>query len=179
MVATNLDIAIRLFAITALSGLIGIEREYHSKPAGLRTNVMVGLGSTLMTIASIKVLDLFPGLLGVDPMRLAAQVITGIGFIGAGAILRPNTERGKEVVVGLTTAATLWVVCGLGIAVGLGLYYEAILTTLLVFFTFFLLGRMVNHVREHARIYPSEYLKHHDPEELASRKQMIEETKEK
>jgi putative Mg2+ transporter-C (MgtC) family protein len=153
MVVSNGEIFIRLMATTVLSALIGLEREYHHKPAGLRTNVMVGLGSTLITIASIKSLDLFPDLKTVDPTRIAAQIITGIGFIGAGAILRP-VGGGNQNVVGLTTAATLWVVCGLGIAVGMGFYFEAILTTILVFFTFLALGRMVNRIREFTRLNP-------------------------
>ena len=167
MVMTDLDIALRLVIITALSGLIGLEREYHGKPAGLRTNIMVGLGSTLMTIAGVKALDLFGGVASnIDPTRIAGQIITGIGFIGAGAILRPSDNKNQSVVIGLTTAATLWVVSGLGIAVGMGMFLEAIITTALVFFTFLLLGRMVNYIREHARIYNPHHTQHDDPEEV-------------
>lgn len=155
------EIFIRLVVITFLSGLIGIEREYHGKPAGLRTNVMVGLGAAVMTLASIRALDLFPEVRALDPTRISAQIVTGIGFIGAGAILRP----GKGHVVGLTTAATLWVVAGLGIAVGMGLYLEAVLTTSLVFFTFFFLTKVVNVVREYAKMYPPKD-KYQDAEEL-------------
>jgi putative Mg2+ transporter-C (MgtC) family protein len=154
VMVTNEEALIRLLVITIISALIGIEREYHHKPAGLRTNVMVGLGSTLMTIASLKVLEIAPAPEGVDPARIAAQIVTGIGFIGAGAILRP-VGGGNQNVIGLTTAATLWVVCGLGIAVGMGFYFEAILTTGFVFFTFLLLGRMVNKMREYTRLHPS------------------------
>ena len=157
------DTLIRLAVITAISGFIGLEREYHAKPAGLRTNIMVGLGSTLMTIAGLRAVDLFPGS-AVDPTRIAGQVITGIGFIGAGAILRP-VGRGSNNVVGLTTAATLWVVSGLGIAIGLGLYFEALLTTLLVFFTFFVLGRMVNYIRQHSKAYPTDIKAHEEADE--------------
>ncbi|MEK9152396.1 MAG: MgtC/SapB family protein, partial [Patescibacteria group bacterium] len=117
---------------------------YRNKPAGLRTNVMVGIGSTLMTIASISALDLFPGATNIDPTRIAAQIITGIGFIGAGAILRTEQRSG---VIGLTTAATLWVVSGLGIAVGMGLYFEAVVATGFVFFTFFVISRGVYMIR--------------------------------
>jgi putative Mg2+ transporter-C (MgtC) family protein len=151
VVPTNWEILVRLIAITGISGLIGIEREYHAKPAGLRTNVMVGLASTIMTIAGIRALELYAGA-PVDPTRIAGQIVTGVGFIGAGAILRP----GKSNVVGLTTAATLFVVSGLGIAVGMGLYAEALLTTGLVFFTFLVLGRMVSFVRRHSKMYPTE-----------------------
>lgn len=153
MVLTNIDIITRLVTILALAGLIGLEREYHGKPAGLRTNIMVGLGSTLMTMTSIRVVELFPERLNADPMRLAAQIVVGIGFIGAGAILREVTAGHN--VIGLTTAATLWVVAGLGIAVGCGLYFEAIAATALVFFTFLLLGRIVSLIRKYAKAHPS------------------------
>jgi len=163
MHVSELDTLIRLAAITVISGFIGLEREYHAKPAGLRTNIMVGLGSTLMTIAGLRAVDLFPGS-AVDPTRIAGQVITGIGFIGAGAILRP-VGRGNNNIVGLTTAATLWVVSGLGIAVGMGLYYEALVTTLLVFFTFFVLGKMVNYIRMHSKAHPTDIKAHEEADE--------------
>ena len=152
-ILSDREIFIRLIVITVIASLIGIEREYMHKPAGLRTNVLVGLGSTLMTIASVKSVEIFPELRTVDPTRIAAQIITGIGFIGAGAILRP-VGSGNQNVIGLTTAATLWVVCGMGIAVGMGFYFEAILTGLLVFFTFFALGKVVERVREFTKAFP-------------------------
>ena len=140
---TELEIVFRLLLTTVLSGLIGIEREYHRKPAGLRTNVMVGLGSALFTLASIRAADLFPDA-AVDPTRIAAQIVSGIGFLGIGTIL---FEKDRTSVLGLTTAATLWVVAGVGVSVGFGLYVEAIVATLLVFFTFMVLSRLVDKVR--------------------------------
>lgn len=140
---TEWDIIIRLVLVTVLSGLIGLEREYAHKPAGLRTNVMVGLGSAVFTLASIRAIDLFPGAV-TDPTRIAAQIVTGIGFLGVGTIL---IDKDKAKVVGLTTAATLWVVAGLGIAVGMGLYIESIITTTLVFFTFYILTPVVEWLR--------------------------------
>jgi len=154
-IISDREVFIRLIVITVISALIGIEREFHHKPAGLRTNVMVGLGSALLTIASVKAVELFPELHTTDPTRIAAQIVTGIGFIGAGAILRPVGHNGNQNVVGLTTAATLWVVCGLGIAVGMGFYFEAILTAILVFFTFYALGRIVERIREFTKVNPS------------------------
>ena len=148
MIITHTETIIRLVLIAVLSGVIGLEREFHRKPAGIRTNIMVGLGATLMTIASARALDMFGGGV-VDPTRIAAQIITGIGFIGAGAILRPTAD-GSDNVVGLTTAATLWVVAGLGIAIGLGLFFEAIVATLLVVGTFVGLNTIVNDVRRRA-----------------------------
>jgi putative Mg2+ transporter-C (MgtC) family protein len=156
MLISDVDAYTRLITSLVLSGLIGMEREYHLKPAGLRTNVMVGLGSCLMTIASVRAAELANGAgMGVDPTRIAAQIITGIGFIGAGAILRPQGNKGN--VVGLTTAATLWVVSGLGIAVGLGFYAPAIATTLLVFFTFFFLSAIVTKLREYTKLHPPKF----------------------
>jgi putative Mg2+ transporter-C (MgtC) family protein len=150
---TDQEIIFRLFLTTLLSALIGIEREFYRKPAGLRTNVVVGLGSALMTIASVKVVELMPPGSQVDPARISAQIVTGIGFIGAGAILRPVGGTNFNV-IGLTTAATLWVVAGLGIAVGMGFYLAAIATTALVFFTFLVLGRVVNRMREYTKLHP-------------------------
>jgi len=147
---SDIDVIIRLLLIALLSGLIGIEREYHSRPAGMRTNVMVGIGSTLMTLASIQTFALFPTAQNADPARISAQLVVGIGFIGAGVILR----RGGRQVVGLTTAATMWVVCGLGIAVGMGLYTEALVASALVFVTLFLLTPIVMKIRS---IAPKKY----------------------
>ncbi len=141
---SDYDIVIRLLTIMVLAGLIGLEREYHRRPAGLRTNVMVGIGATLITLASIQTVDLWPDVRPIDPGRIAAQIVSGIGFIGAGVILR---QESKRKVVGLTTAATLWVVAGLGIAVGMGLILEAVTAFTLVFFTFFLLTPIVKRVR--------------------------------
>lgn len=104
----------------ALGGLIGIEREFYRKPAGIRTNCLICLGATLFTILSLNV----PGRPS-DPARIAAQIIPGVGFLGAGAILR---DQGR--VLGLTTAAGIWMVAALGMAVGMGEYVTAVLTTL-------------------------------------------------
>ena len=139
------DIVLRIILATVLSSIVGIEREFHHKPAGLRTNVMVGLGSCLFTLVSIRAADIFPDLKAIDPTRIAAQIVTGIGFLGAGTIL---FEKDRSTVVGLTTAATLWVVAAVGTAIGMGLYLEAIVGTLMVFFTFLVLSKVVNEVRK-------------------------------
>lgn len=152
LIISHQETLLRLGVITVISAAIGMEREYRHKPAGLRTNVMVGLGSTLMTISSVQAVSLSAGAV-TDPTRLAAQIVTGIGFIGAGAILRPVSGANQNV-IGLTTAATLWVVAGIGIAVGMGFFFEALVTTGLVFFTFLLLGRMVEKVRHYTRLNP-------------------------
>ncbi|PMQ01204.1 MAG: magnesium transporter MgtC [Dictyoglomus sp. NZ13-RE01] len=126
----DLEIVLRLLLSVVLGGIIGWEREKEEKPAGLRTHMLVCLGSTLIMIVSAYG---FPGRYPSDPGRIAAQVITGIGFIGAGTILRTGAT-----IKGLTTAASIWTVAGIGLAVGVGLYFPAILTTLLVVATLIL-----------------------------------------
>ncbi len=127
----DLTIVVKLLLACALGGVIGLEREFHHKPAGLRTNMFICLGSALFTILSAHV----AAIAGTDPGRIAAQIISGIGFIGAGAILR---ERGS--VVGLTTAATIFVVASIGMAVGMGLYVTAFFTTVVILLALSLLG---------------------------------------
>lgn len=114
---------VRLLIAVLLGALVGYERERQGKPAGLRTHAMVGLGATLFTIVSLY--GFGPG---ADTSRLAAMIVSGIGFLGAGAILH---ERGG--VQGLTTAASLWVTAAIGIAVGVGMLLMSLATTLLVF----------------------------------------------
>ena len=109
------DAILRLALAAALGGAIGLEREYHHKPAGLRTNMLIALGSALFSILSVEL-----GAGAGSPDRIAAQVVTGIGFLGAGAILRSG-----ENVHGLTTAATIWVNAAIGMAAGLGSYVVA------------------------------------------------------
>jgi putative Mg2+ transporter-C (MgtC) family protein len=149
---TEAEILIRLVLATVLSALVGMEREFHRKPAGLRTNVIVGMGSCLFTIVSVRAVDLFPTVQAIDPTRIAAQIVTGIGFLGAGTIL---FEKDRSSVVGLTTAATLWVVAAIGTAIGMGLYVEAIAGTTLIFFTFMVLSRVVNEVRKRSMAFNS------------------------
>jgi putative Mg2+ transporter-C (MgtC) family protein len=115
--STELEIALRLLLATALGAGIGYQRERANKPAGLRTHILIALGSALFTIVSI-----FGFGDGVDPSRVAAGVVTGIGFIGAGVILRG--VRGDHV-VGLTTAASIWIVAAIGLAAGAGMYLIA------------------------------------------------------
>jgi putative Mg2+ transporter-C (MgtC) family protein len=122
---SEIDIAVRLTAAAFLGGLIGLEREFHGKEAGLRTYSLVSLGSALVMIVSLEIFEVYKSQAQVDPSRVAAQVVSGIGFLGAGAII-----RFPQGVKGLTTAAGIWTAAGLGLACGLGLYYPAILTTL-------------------------------------------------
>ena len=123
---------VRLVVAAILGGAIGLEREIKHRPAGLRTNVFICLGAAMFTLLSDKLAVEFLG----DHTRIAAQIIPGIGFIGAGSILH---NRG-DLVTGITSAATLFVVASVGMAVGGGLYLTAIFGTLLILFCLFLLG---------------------------------------
>lgn len=120
------QIIVRLVLVVFLSGLIGFERQIHRRTAGLRTHILVSLGSCLIMLTSMYVFDIYKNMASMDPSRIAAGVITGIGFLGAGAIIRE-----REGVKGLTTAASLWVVAAIGLAVGCGFYSAAAFTTAL------------------------------------------------
>lgn len=126
----HLDLLSSLLLAVALGGAVGLERELKHKPAGLRTNILICLGATLFTQLSISV----AGPAG-DPARIAAQIVTGVGFIGAGTILH---TRGH--VSGLTSAATIWLVAAIGVALGAGAIFEAVGATLLVVMVLGVLG---------------------------------------
>ncbi len=128
------ELALRMVGAVVAGGIIGFQRERADRPAGLRTHVLVCLGSTVFTLVSIYS---FPGRAGVDPTRIAAQVVTGIGFLGAGTIMRQGS-----IVVGLTTAASLWAVAAVGLALGAGLYELSAIATLLVLITLTLMKRI-------------------------------------
>lgn len=109
-----------------LSGLIGLERQIRRRTAGLRTHILVCLGSCLMMLTSIHVFDIYKNEVPLDPARIAAGVITGVGFLGAGAIMVDRSN-----IKGLTTAASIWMVSAIGLAVGCGFYSAAIVSTFL------------------------------------------------
>jgi putative Mg2+ transporter-C (MgtC) family protein len=121
--ADQLDLALRLTVGLALGAVIGFERELHSQPAGFRTHSVVALGAAIFTVVSAFA---FTGP-GTDPTRIAAQIVSGIGFIGAGTILH---SRGQ--IRGLTTAASLWAVAAIGMAAGARLYVVAVIGTALM-----------------------------------------------
>lgn len=125
---TVLDVLARLSLAVLLCGLVGLERETRDQAAGLRTHVLVGVGSALFTLLSAYGFHAAPG--KIDPTRISAQIVTGIGFLGAGAILRNGMT-----VRGLTTAACLWMVAAIGMAAGSGAYMAAVMTTLIVLIT--------------------------------------------
>jgi putative Mg2+ transporter-C (MgtC) family protein len=128
----HLELLLQLGLATLLGGAIGLERELGGKPAGLRTNILICMGSALYTQLSISMVH---G--AADATRVAGQIVTGVGFIGAGTIL-----HARGAVVGLTSAATIWVVAAIGVALGSGHYPEALLTTLMVLVVLQGLGRI-------------------------------------
>ncbi|MFA9453759.1 MAG: MgtC/SapB family protein [Candidatus Aminicenantaceae bacterium] len=130
-----LEITLKLLLALALGGLVGIERESSHKPAGFRTNILICLGATMIMILSDLILSQADAAAG-DATRLAAGVVTGIGFLGAGTIIQ---SRGT--VTGLTTAATLWAVGGLGLVIGAGFYLPAVIYTTVIVLTLFIFRR--------------------------------------
>ena len=117
------EVLLRLFVAAVLGGAIGLERELRERQAGLRTHLVVGVGAALFTLVSAYGFSKFDG--KVDPTRIAAQIVTGIGFLGAGAIIRQGLS-----VRGLTTAASLWLVAAIGMAAGAGYWDGALIATL-------------------------------------------------
>jgi len=139
----------RLLAAVAAGAAIGLERELHAKPAGFRTNILICLGAALFTLLSIEMAEP-PGPAAVDRTRIAAQVVTGVGFLGAGAIIR---HRGS--VIGLTTAATIWTVASIGMAFGAGAYLLGAASTILaagVLFTLSAVEARIAGLRTTARL---------------------------
>ncbi|HEY7501633.1 MAG TPA: MgtC/SapB family protein [Vicinamibacterales bacterium] len=119
-VLSDAEVIQRLMLAAALGSLIGLEREWRHKDAGLRTNILIAIGAAVFTLMSIQLTDANVG----DKSRVAAQLVTGIGFLGAGAIMR--TDAGIQ---GLTTAATIWVNAGIGMAAGGGDFHLAVIAT--------------------------------------------------
>jgi uncharacterized membrane protein YhiD involved in acid resistance len=144
--AFRLDLAAKLIAAILIGGGIGLERELKGKPAGLRTNILICVGSALLMDLSMNLAAVHGG----DPGRIAAQVVTGIGFLGAGTILH---TRGQ--ITGLTSAATIWVVAALGLTIGAGYFIEALGSTVTVMIVLVGLGwverRYLNDAQEAAR----------------------------
>lgn len=125
-----MDVLLKLSLSVVLGALIGFERENKNRPAGLRTNILVCLGAALVQIISLEIFEQYRGIINVDPARLGAQVISGIGFLGAGTIIREGAS-----VKGLTTAAGLWVVACIGLAIGNGSYIPGILAAVFAYIT--------------------------------------------
>ncbi len=138
----NLEMIGRLLLASLLGGLIGLEREIHGRPAGFRTHLLVSLGACLFVAVSLEFHRLYgnftsAGPVGVDPGRVAAQVVTGIGFLGAGAIIREGSS-----IRGLTTAACLWIAAAIGLSCGVGLFIVSLAVTTVSLATLLLLKRV-------------------------------------
>ncbi len=132
-----LEIFLKIVLAVILGGMIGLERESINKPAGFRTHILVCVGAALVMIVSEELFLQYSGLTTADPARLGAQVISGIGFLGAGTIIKDGVT-----VKGLTTAATLWTVSCIGLAVGGGFYAPAIITVIIVYIVLILFNRI-------------------------------------
>jgi putative Mg2+ transporter-C (MgtC) family protein len=133
---THLEIVIRLLLSVGLGSIIGAERERHGRAAGLRTHALVCVGSCMITMISIYMAQACTSSgEACDPTRIASGIVTGIGFLGAGTIIRERMS-----IVGLTTAASLWTVSAIGMGVGCGFYELALYGALVVFFTLVALG---------------------------------------
>ncbi len=125
----EVEVILRLLLATALGAIIGFQRERAGKPAGLRTHILICLGAALFTVASIYGFGAAS-----DPSRIAAGVLVGVGFLGAGIIMR----TGEGIVAGLTTAATIWAVAGIGLAAGAGLYLVSAVAAVLILIVLYL-----------------------------------------
>lgn len=137
------EIGARLLLSCILGGAVGIERESIHRPAGLRTHVLVSLGSALFTLVSIYGFSGYPV---TDPSRVAAQIVSGIGFLGAGTIIRHRAG-----IKGLTTAASLWTVAGIGLGVGSGYYAGSVIATMLVLLSLIMLRKIEGWLSEGKR----------------------------
>lgn len=138
----DIDMIGRLVLASLLGGMIGLEREVHGRPAGFRTHLLVSLGACLFAVTSIEFYRLYGnfsgvGPVGVDPARVAAQVVTGIGFLGAGAIIREGSS-----IRGLTTAACLWIAAAIGLSCGAGLFAVSLVVTMISLATLLLLKKV-------------------------------------
>lgn len=167
------ELALRLFVAAVLGGVVGWERERHNHAAGFRTHILVSLGSALIMLISIYGFSDFvrdPNV-RVDPGRIAAQVVSGIGFLGAGTILRQGFS-----ITGLTTAASLWVVAGIGLAVGTGFIFAAVLTTGLVLVSLQLLNRLEHIMMKKRRLYVIHMVVQDEPGKLGELTSVIGES---
>ncbi|MEO5817498.1 MAG: MgtC/SapB family protein [Gemmatimonadaceae bacterium] len=142
----RIDLLVKLLLAVLLGGIIGFEREIAGKPAGLRTNILICIGAALLMDLSTQI-GLVDGKRIGDPARIAAQIVSGVGFLGAGTIM-----QAQGMVTGLTSAATIWVVAAIGMTVGAGFYVEGIGAGLLVTFVLSGLGGLEHWVRRARRV---------------------------
>lgn len=141
-----LSVIVRLTLAGVMGGIVGYEREHTQRPAGFRTHILVCVGAALVMITSEFIFERYHALVNLDPARLGAQVISGIGFLGAGTIIREGFS-----VKGLTTAASLWAVSCVGITVGAGLYSGAVVATIFIFITLLALKKFETSISKTSR----------------------------
>lgn len=141
---TAAAVVLRLFLALVFGGILGAERGLRHRPAGFTTYVLVCVGSAIIMLTDQYVCSIYPQ---ADPTRLAAQVVSGIGFLGAGTIIVTRTDE----IRGLTTAAGLWLAAGLGLALGAGFYWGAIIGFLFAVFAIIQLKKIDTYIKEHAR----------------------------
>jgi len=163
-----LEIVLRLVLSIVLSGIIGIERESIKKPAGFRTHILVCVGSTLVMLLSLHIFYTFQAETSLQPDRLGAQVISGIGFLGAGTILREGST-----VKGLTTAASLWAVGCIGLAVGAGFYTGALLTAFFVLVTLMGFSKVEKHIKTKRNLVNIKIISYNKPGQLGRIGQVV------
>lgn len=163
----NVYVVGRLLLAAVLGGMVGVERELAHKPAGIRTNMLICLGAALFTIISYEMASAFTG----DHTRIAAQIIPGIGFIGAGVVIR---ERGT--VVGITSAATIFVVAAVGMAVGSGFYVTGIFTSLLLLASLVLIGNLERRLGLHMQLVSFRVTATPDTDSVQRVRKIVDET---
>jgi len=138
----------RLLCAVLLCGVIGTKREHQNRPAGTKTHILVGVASALIMLTSEFIFARFQGEVNIDPTRLGAQVVSGIGFLGAGTIIKEGSN-----VKGLTTAAGLWAAAGIGLAAGGGFYGGAIVATAIIYLTLQVIPKHVQHMKNDQVLY--------------------------
>lgn len=148
IVQVSVEAFVKMLLTVVFSGIIGFEREHSHRPAGFRTHILVAIGAALVMMTSKNVMQQYEGLTTFDPTRLGAQVISGIGFLGAGTILREGFS-----VKGLTTAASVWAVSCIGLAVGAGYYVGALVATIFIYLTLNTFKRLIARGNHSKNIY--------------------------
>jgi putative Mg2+ transporter-C (MgtC) family protein len=151
---TTIDITARLLIALLLGMIIGTERVWAHKTAGMRTYALVSMGSALFVIISNEIVKYYTGFSGLNPIMMVSQIVVGIGFLGAGLIFTKDSK-----LMGLTTATSIWVCAGIGMAAGFKLYNIAIVATLLTLFIFIVLWFVEKNLKE------SKYFKESHPQE--------------
>lgn len=151
----NMDIVLRLFIALILGMIIGTERVWAHKTAGMRTYALVSMGAALFIIISEMISIRYLNIGGFDPTRIASQIIVGIGFLGTGSIMLQGSR-----LKGLTTASGLWITAGIGMAAGLGFFQLAIITTILILFVFIVLWFLEEQLKK------TKYFKENTPEDI-------------